>query len=347
MTLGLNGQFSDLKGKMSNQSDISRKFENVLPIASIGYAFAQTKNFNFDYSTNVREPSIQQLQPVINNTDPLNISKGNPDLRPQYTHRANANYVQFNPTNFTNLFASVNVNYSTNSIVNAQTIEQNLVRTTQPVNTKGTFNIGTYTNYGMRIQKLKSRFNVGTNITYNRSINLLNNQESYIHQEIVGGNIRYEFNIEEIWDISITANLSHQKTSYDFNEAQNQRFLNETYGVSTNLNFTPRFWFSSNLNYMIYKGLTSDFYQELPMLNASLSALVLKNGKGELKLALVNALNQNTGVTQTANANSLQQETINSLGRYLMLSFTYSLNKLSNPASGKNNMRRMMFGGMN
>lgn len=347
MTVGMNGQFSDLKGKMSNQADVSRKFENILPNASIGYAFAQTKNLNIDYNTSVREPSIQQLQPVINNTDPLNISKGNPDLRPQYTHRANANYIQFNPVNFSNLFASVNLNYTTNSIVNAQTIAENLVRTTQPVNTRGTFNISTYTNYGMRIQKLKSRFNVGANATYNRSINLLNNQESYIHQEILGGNVRYEFNIDEIWDIALTANLSHQKTNYDFNAAQNQRFLNETYGVTTNLNFTPRVWFSSNLNYMIYKGLTSDFYQELPMLNASISALVLKNGKGELKLALVNALNQNTGVTQTANANSLQQETINSLGRYLMLSFTYSLNKLSNPTSGRNNMRRMMFGGMN
>jgi hydrogenase maturation factor len=65
-----------------------------------------------------------------------------------------------------------------------------------------------------------------------------------------------------------------------------------------------------------------------------------------MKLSLVNALNQNVGVTQNVNANSLQQETINSLGRYVMLSFTYSLSKIANPISNKSNNRRMIMGGL-
>lgn len=345
-TVGLSGQFSDLKGVLSNQTEVSRKFENALPNASFQYSFAQTKNLNFDYATSVREPSVQQLQPVINNTDPLNISMGNPDLRPQYTHRGSLNFMMFNPTKFTNFFVAVNGLYTANSIVNAQTISENLVRTTQPVNTRGMLNLSSFMNFGMRLQKLNSRFNTGINTSYNRSINLLNNLESYIHQQNIGGNLRYEFNIKEVWDIAFTANLTHQQTSYDFNAQQNQRFLNETYGVTTNLNFTPRAWLSSNLNYMIYRSLTNDFYQELPMLNVSFSALVLKNGKGEMKLSLVNALNQNVGATQAVNANSLQQETINSLGRYVMLSFTYSLSKIANPITNKGNNRRMIMGGM-
>jgi len=342
LTVGVSGQFSDLKGVFSTQSTVNRKFDNILPNASFSYAFAQSKNLTLDYNTSVREPSIQQLQPVINNTDPLNIALGNPNLRPQYTHRGSLNYVNFNIATFTNFFASANVNYTQNSIVNMQNISERLIRTTQPVNTKGTLNLSAFLNYGMRINKLNSKFNVGTNTSYNKSINLLNGQESYIHQQNIGVNARYEFNLGEIWDISLTANLTRQQTNYDFNATQNQAYLNEVYGVQTNLSFASWAWANANLNYMIYRSLTNDFYQELPMLNFSLSALVLNGGKGELKLAVVNALNQNVGVSQTATANALQQETTNSLGRYFMLSFTYSLSKISKPTTNRGGNRFMM-----
>jgi hypothetical protein len=345
VTVGAGGQFSDLKGVLNNGLDVGRKFNNFLPNASFDYAFSQTRNFRVDYSTSVREPSVQQLQPVVNNTDPLNIALGNPDLRPQYFHRGSINYTRFNPSNFSNFFTFFNVNYTANSIVTSQTIDPiKFIRTTQPVNTRGTFILSNFTNTGFRVNKLKSRFNFGVNTTYNRSINLLNNVESFIHQTSLGGSFRYEFNIEEKFDISLSANLTHQTTNYDFNATQNQRFLNETYTANTNVSFSKRAWATANFNYMIYKSLTNNFYQEMPLLNLSFSALVLPNGKGELKLSVVNALNQNVGVTQNANANSLQQETIQSLGRYAMLSFTYSLSQISNPIQNKQNTRRMMFG---
>jgi hypothetical protein len=338
-SVGVSGQFSNLNGSFSNNTPISKSFNNILPSARFRYSFKQTQNLNIDYDTEVRAPSVQQLQPVINNTDPLNISKGNPELRPEYTHRGSISYVTFDPISFSNFFLMSNINYTMNSIVNAQTITENLVRTTQPVNTRGNLNIFNNVNYGFRVKKFNSRMNISANMNYTRGLNLLNNQESFITQQTYGTNIRYDFEWGEKLDFNLRTNLSHQQTQYDFNANQNQTFFNEVHTGQVNIGVTPSILLSTEMNYMVYRSLTNNFYQELPMWNASISSYILKDNKGEIKFSVVNILDRNLGITQSAGVNYLQQERIVSLGRYMMVSFTYSLSKVSRK---KNPMQRMI-----
>ncbi len=342
-SFGASGQFSALQGNFSNGTSVRRNFDNILPNARLNYNFAMNKALNFNYDTDVREPSIQQLQPVVNNTDPLNISRGNADLRPEYNHRASLNFYKFDIVNFTNLFMGVNANYTKNAITTAQTVTENFIRTSQPINTSGSWNVMNYVNYGFRINK-QNRFNVGTNVMFNQSINVLNNRESNINQQNLGGNLRYDLTLNDKFDLTLRGDLSHQTTKYDFNANQNQTFFNETYTLQSNLNLGTKAWISTDMNYMIYRSLTTNFYQELPLWTASISAFVLKDSKGELKFSVVNLLDRNLGVTQNAGANYIQQERISSLGRFFMLSFTYSLSKISKPTERKG-MQRIMMGG--
>ncbi|TAH30153.1 MAG: TonB-dependent receptor [Cytophagales bacterium] len=339
-SVGASGQFSTLEGNFSNGTSVSRNFNNVLPNARFNYSFSASKSLNFNYDTDIREPSIQQLQPVLNNTDPLNISTGNSNLRPEYNHRVNLNFYRFNVVSFTNLFTGINASYTENAITTSQTITENFVRTSQPVNTRGSWNLVNYVNYGFRIDK-KNRFNIGTNITLNQSINLLNNQESNINQQNLGGNLRYDLTLDDKFDLTLRGDWSNQQTRYDFNANQNQTFFNETYTLQSNLNLGTKAWISTDMNYIIYRSLTSDFYQELPLWTTSISAFVLKGNKGELKFSVVNILDRNLGITQNAGVNYIQQERIASLGRYFMVSFTYSLSKITKPTERKG-MQRMM-----
>lgn len=332
---GLKGEWADLK------SDISRTYDNILPTVRFNYDFNDTKHLRFDYETSVQEPGIQQLQPVVDNSDPLNIYLGNPNLRPAYQQSWRLNLMTFNPVSFVNFFAFVDVDRLSNAIVNSQTVNEDLVRITQPVNVDHSTSVNSTANFGFPITKLGSRFNFGVNYRAEKSLSLLNDTENEISQNTYGGTIRYTYRYKETFDMSLSADLDKQLTQYDFEQPE-QEFLNQTYTAEANLTLLKNFQFSGALEYLIYNSQSTDFYQKIPLVNLSVSRYLLKNKKGELKFSVNNLLDKALGVTQTASVNYIERQTTNSLGRYLMLSFTYALNKQLNPmGAGRGGIRIM------
>jgi hypothetical protein len=335
VSFGVNYQNTRLTGDLiSKNQKIDRTFENILPVSHFNYDFSSFKHLRLDYETSMNEPTIQQLQPVIDNTDPLNIYVGNPELRPSYQHRITTNFTTFDPAKSVNFFAFLTANYAANSIINSQSVTSSLVRITKPVNVKDNLTVSGNFNFGFPIKALKSRFNVGPNVLYSRGINLLNDQESQVWQETVGGSARYNFTFKELITLDLSANLSHQDTKYEFNTQNNQTYFNKTYSAETNISFLKRFQYNTSFDYMIYDSETTDYHQTIPLWNMSLSRFVMKNNTGEIRLSVNNLLDQSLSVSQTANANYLQQVVTNNLGRYFMVSFTYSLNKQLNPMGG-------------
>ncbi len=346
-TTGLNLQYTELDGRLLiSDTRIYRTFTNILPTARLDYNFSQSNRLTVRYETSVQEPNVQQLQPVINNSDPLNISVGNPDLRPAFNNQLNINYFKFNQINFSNFFANLNLVYTTDAIVNAQTVDERLIRTTQPVNVSNSWRSFGTLNYGMPINKLKSRVNLSTNLSYSQGFNVLNNVETVISQNVVGGSLRYSFDLQDKMNFLLGANLSRSESRFESNSSLNQSFLNQTYTAETFFYFLKVLTYSVNLDYLIYKGITTDFYQEVPMLGMGIAAAVFKDRRGELKLSASNLLNQNVGANQNTSVNFIEQQTIASLGRYYMLSFTYSFNPQLNPNQGNRQQRNMfrMFG---
>lgn len=344
-TVGASYQNTRLKGDLTlRDTTIDRTFENILPVARFNYDFTSFKHLTFNYETNMQEPTIQQLQPVVDNTDPLNLSSGNPNLSPGYAHQFRLGYTQFDPASSIGFFAFINSTYTTNAIAYSQTVDpQTLVRLTVPVNVDYNLRLSGNFNFGFPIKKLNSRFSLGPNYTYSRGITLINLQENRSDTRTYGGNVRYDYTFKEVLTLGLTANISQNKTEYSFSTAQNQQYLNETYGADLNINFLKNYSFATNYDFYHYRSQTTGFDQTIPILNASVSRFLLKNNVGELKLSVVNALDKSLGVSQTATSNYLQQETMNNLGRYYMISFTYALNKQLNPMGGGRGGRR---GGM-
>ena len=343
-TVGASYQNTRLKGDLTlRDTVIDRTFENILPVARFNYDFTSFKHLTFNYETNMQEPTIQQLQPVIDNTDPLNLSSGNPALRPGYAHQFRLSYTQFDPATSIGFFAFINSTYTTNAIAYSQTVDpQTLVRLTVPVNVDYNMRLSGNFNFGFPIRKFNSRFSVGPNYTYNRGITLINLQENRSDTRTYGGTVRYDYTFKEIVTLGLSANLSQNKTEYSFNTAQNQQYLNETYSGDLSINFLKNYAFNTTYDFYHYGSQTTGFDQTIPILNLSFSRFLLKNNVGELKLAVVNALDKSLGVSQTATSNYLQQETMNNLGRYYMISFTYALNKQLNPMGGGRGGRRGM-----
>ncbi len=351
IALGASYQMTDLKGTIQlypggtgvlTEQKIDRRFENILPTARINYDFSNYKHIRFEYETSMQEPSIQQLQPIVDNSDPLNLSVGNPDLRPGYAHRFLTHFTTFDPGKFVNFFALLNATYTTNAISSSQTINDRLVRLTKPVNVKDNMNLRGNFNFGFPVKKLNSRFNIGPTASFTQTINVLNEQNNETQIQTLGGMARYNYTYKEILTVDLTANLSNQKTKYDFNLAD-QEYFNKTYTAESNLTVRKNYQFNTSYTYLIYDSKTTGFSQTIPLWNMSISRFMLKNNAGELKVGVNNLLDKSLSVTQTATANYLQQETTNNLGRYFMVSFTYALNKQLNPMGGG---RRGPGGGM-
>ncbi|HMU05535.1 MAG TPA: TonB-dependent receptor, partial [Saprospiraceae bacterium] len=110
---GLEFQNSNLDGIPNIGAPIDRSFNYFLPKASLEF---EKTNIRLNYSTSVREPSMDQLQPVIDNSNPLNVYIGNPNLVPEYRHNLRIRYNFFDQFNFRSLFANIRIGYTENRI---------------------------------------------------------------------------------------------------------------------------------------------------------------------------------------------------------------------------------------
>jgi len=326
---------------------IDRQFQMVQPALHFNYDFASYKRFRFDYTASMQEPTVSQLQPIVDNSDPLNLSVGNPHLSPAYSHQVRSNFTFFDPSSFMNVFALINANYTANAITSAQSVNTTtLVRTTMPVNVSNSSSLSGNFNVGIPVRKINSRFGFGPNYSGSKNINVLNEIESTVVQQTLGGTSRYNYTLGDVLIFDLSANLSYQETKYSFasqqnsSSSQNQYYLNKTFIGEVNLNLLKNYAFNTEMDYFIYNSTTTNFHQTIPLWKMSVSRYFLKGKSGELKFAVNNLLNYGLSVTQTASSNYLQQQTNNNLGRYFMISFTYALNKQLNPMNGNGDRRR-------
>ena len=343
LTLGAYVQASSLDGEIlwpgnesgsgASSAEIGENYVHLLPLARFNYQFNSFRRLTVNYETSVQEPSVQQLQPVIDNRDPLNLYRGNPDLDPAYRNRLTMRFNSFNPVSSFGFFVFATADYVMDAIANAVSVDENLVRTTTPVNTQSNLNLMGNVNVNYSLSQLKSRVMLGGRVTRMQGTNILNEAEQRITNNMLTGNARYSFRPGDNFESNLSATMNWQITAYEFSTLE-QAYLNQTYVAETSWRFLQHYRLDAGLRYMIYQGRTSDFDQEIPLLEVSFSRRFLKNNNGELSFSAYNLLDRELGVTQRADANFLEQQVTNSLGRYFLLSFTYSLNRHLNAMDG-------------
>lgn len=334
LTLGSSVQASRLEGtSLSLSEPLNKSYFNVLPVIRYNYQFSTFTRLMANYETSVQEPGVLQLQPIVDNRDPLNIYVGNPELRPSYRHRVSLRYNSFNPTTSFGYFGFASADYVNNAITNAINVDEQLIRTITPVNVDQNISLRANLNLTFAISKIKSRVNMGGGISHIQNVNVMNNLEQKIANNIINGNVRYNFRPIDNWETNLTASINTQLTNYQFSGTE-QAFLNQTYAAESNLTFLKNYQASIGYRYQIYKGRTAEFDRNIPMLDFSLSRRFLKNNSGELKLSGFNLLNQDLGITQSSDINYIERKVTNSLGRYFLLTFTYSLNRQLNVLEG-------------
>lgn len=341
--IGVDGKFSSLNGSIDGLgTPLARKFNFVLPNFRWTYNPVRTKNFNIDYNTSIREPSVVQLQPLVDNRDPLNIYIGNAELEPEYAHRLSLRYSSFNPVNFQNFFVFGNVSYTSNRIRETQIIDDQLRRIRTPVNVRGEWDMFSRINFGYPIQNLGLRFNVSGGLNYNWGLTFVNGIENQTRRLTPSSNIRITYQLESYLDINIGTGINYTQTNYSVQSELDQSFVTYTHNASIRANWPEKWQFETGLNLAQFRGEAGVFNEDIPIWTASISRFLLAKDRGELKIIAYDLLNRNQGISRVAELNYIEDQRILSLGRYIMVEFRYNINSSPSTSGGRGGMFRFM-----
>ena len=343
ISVGLAGQHFNLDGQFATDQTarsfgrVQRSFLVWVPNASFNYDLKNNKYIYSSYDANVREPSTRDLQPVIDNSNPLFIREGNPNLVPQVTHDFSVGYNSFDAGSFTNIYVSANYEYMVNQIVYNQNISSNLVTRTRPENISGGQSYGTYIGMGFPLKKTKATLNLNSSLNFGNSLTFINDVLNKTQTNGYNLGLRLDLTPSEIFTFYGNARWFLNTTKYSINSAQNQQFTNTTYTGEMNIKLPKEIYFSSRLNYRIFKNERFGFEQNQPILTLSVYKIIMKDKKGEIRLTANDVFNQTQGITQNVGANFISNETTPTLARYFMLSFTYNMRGVTNQMRKRNN----------
>lgn len=314
---------------------LSKTFESVLPSAHLQYKFTPKKNLRFNYRTSNNAPSIDQLQDVINNTNSLQLSTGNPELKQDFQQNIFMRYSGVNTVKATSFFALIGGNYSNNYIGNSTLIAnqdttvynsvflQGGSQIIRPVNLDGYYSLRSFINYTFPIKKIKTNLSVNVSGNYNNVPGLINTNINYAKTATGGLGLVLSSNISEKFDFTISSNSSYSNINNTLQTSSNTTYFSQNSKLKITANPWKGLVLQSDYSNMYYSGLTNAFNQSISLWNAAIGYKFLKNKQAQLRLTVYDLLNQNNSVSRTNTDSYIQDSQTNVLNRYYMLTFTY------------------------
>ncbi|MEO0474306.1 MAG: outer membrane beta-barrel protein, partial [Bacteroidota bacterium] len=328
-----------------NTATTNFTFNNLLPFAMLRFRFEKQRDLRIIYRTSTNPPSATQLQNVVDNSNPLQLSIGNPELEQDYSHRF---IVRYNGTNTEKnqvfiffLSGQLTNNYIGNSnfIASADTLMPQGVflsegtQLSMPVNLDGSWNTSAFMTIGRLVNKIKTNVNLNLSGSFQRTPGLLNGIENNTNTSTLGVGLVLSSNISEKVDFTISSRTNINNTVNSFQASLNNQFINQISKVKLNLIFGPGIVFRSELNHSAYSGLSDGFNQNFWLWNLGLAKKFLKNNRTEVRLNVFDALRQNLSITR--NTTELYIEDIRTavLQRYITLGFNWQIRDFGKGAS--------------
>jgi hypothetical protein len=336
---GFSLQNAKLVGEnISSNTKLNQSFKDILPTATYQYNFSQTKNFNINYRTSTNQPSLTQLQPVLDQSNINRQTIGNPDLKRSYVHNLNMRFFSSKIISGRNFFANLNASTTNNSIVNYDSVLPTRIILSKPVNVNGAYRVNGSLNYGVGLKKIYSRLNFGINGGVSNNISYANALLNTIITKTVGPSLSYNFQLDEIIDIYFSTRYSYSKTNNAINANLNTNFLTRVFSAEMN-NYLPKnFLLNQSFTYTINSGRAAGFNNSIPIWNASFSKFFMKNKKAELRVSAFDLLNKNAGISRNVSQNQIVDQQYNVINQYFLVSFVYSLQKSGLGGGGPRNV---------
>jgi hypothetical protein len=316
-----------------NGNEFDRNFINWNPQATYQYRFSQQKSFRFNYNGSTRQPTIDQIQPIINNNNPLYQVLGNPALTPSFTNRFSISYNSYKVLSNRSIWVSGSYSLTSNPIVSNVTTNRNTgFNTSQSVNLSGetpsNFNL-----YASMDSKVKFLFGINAGLslsTYgNTYFNMVNGALNRTRSNSYSATINLQKYKEKKFDMYVNIGPTYNYSVSSLNPEINNNGGGFTTNHSFNYYLPGKIQIGTDGNYE-YRAPTSSFNQSFSrfLVNAYIQKAFFKTESLKFKANVNDVFNQNTGFERRASGNLITQSSYTTIKRYFMLSIVYDFSKM-------------------
>ena len=314
-------------------SKITRKVVNLSPMAQFNYMFDKRTNLRIMYNGRTSQPSMTQLQPVADISDPTNITIGNPDLNPRYTNNVFIRFQQFTPEKQRAFMIMANGSYIINDIVSYTSYNQETgVKTTTYKNVNGNYSGNVRMMLNTPLKNKKFSINSMTMASFANSNGYINEEKNTNRNLILSERGGIDFRSSYL-DLGVNGNIRYNATSNSLQKENNQNTFNYGAGGYTTIYLPLDFKIESDVNWSTNSGYGDGFKQNEVLWNASASKSFLKNNQGTLRFKIYDILQQRSNISRSITASYIQDSEYNTLGSYFMVHFIYRFSIFKGGAS--------------
>lgn len=330
--IGVAGQLTNRENEnLSTGNLLKQNFVNITPTAQFRYNFSNTKRLNIRYDGRTNQPSIDQIQPVIDNTNNLSAPIGNPDLKPSFSNNFRIFYNNFDFASYRTLFLGAFITQTFNDFGNQQRVITSGANAgkieNRFVNVDGNYSINVFGNLGLPIIKgNKLNLQIDGGVNTNRGTNISSTGAENVTKNL---GLRNGYKLVSNMDkLDLIAGISGRWDHGTYTVGETTNFYTFSPNIDISYMFPGNIRLQTDVTHNRLTGRGEGFNTSFTQVNGYISRQFFKN-KGTFKLSVYDLFNENVGILRTATANSIVDQNFNVLKRYFMFSFTYSLSTIA------------------
>lgn len=329
---------------------VTRQVINWAPRIDFRYKFSETSQLRFRYNGRSGQPSMTNLLDVTDDSDPLNISKGNPGLKPSWTNRLNLFYNGYLPEKQRGWMVHVRADMTNNSINTAVLYDENSGRrVTMPMNINGNWNAWTGLMFNSALDK-KKYFNMFTftDFGYTNDVGYISTNANLGNGEITPDqilslsqksttkslNISERLNVNfrnDVFEVGLNGNIRYQHARNALQKNANMDTYNFSYGANAIVNMPWNMSLSTDISENSRRGYEDAAMNTNELVwNAQLSQSFLKNNAATVSVQWYDILQQKSNISRSLSATQRTDSWNNAINSYVMVHFIYRLNLLGN-----------------
>ena len=323
----------------------SRNISRVSPTLNARLRFSRQHTLRFTYRGNTRQPEMTDLFTLTDQSNPLNIREGNPNLKPSFTHNFNLDYNNYFQATQQSINSSFSYGTTRNSI--AQRTEYNEVtggQRSRPENINGNWNINGTIGFNTPLFWSKLSMNASTDISFNNRVSYLYQNQETFKNNTKDMSVRERLSITlrlSNFDIRANGNFNYNKTKNLMVATGNQNTYNFNYGLSSTGNFNNGFGFSTDINMSSRRGYSSANMNTNELIwNAQVSYRFLYRKQATISLQAYDILNRRSNISRNISAESRSDRETNAIYSYVMAHFIWRFN-LFGSSSARRDLREM------
>ena len=304
---------------------INQNFNNLLPRLSYQFKPSMSKRMGIYYTTSSSQPSINDLQPVVDNSNPNRTQAGNPDLQPNYVHNLNGNFNTWQALSGRYIWSGFNASITNNAFANSTTYD-NFGRTvSKTVNVDGNLFSNVYFGAGIPFLSRKLEIEPNANASYNRYTNFINTEKNITQNTAISGGLDFSVKLDSL-EITIGNTYSYTNPVSSLSSVSNKPYSSQRYEFDLEWQLKRHIKLKIDANYNINSQRADGFNKNIFIVNAELSKAFFKTENLILTLSGNDLLNQNLNLSRQVNGNIVTDNYTSIISRYFLLKLTYKFN---------------------